>query len=444
MSEWKETEIDLIPKDWEVTKLENLVDNKRSICYGIVQPGQYDPKGIPILRVNNIRNGRIITDDILKVSKEIESKYKRTRLKAGDLLVTLVGNLGETAIVKHEYISWNLARAVGLVPLNNTVSNLWVKYCFDIPYIKHCIKAWANTTVQPTLNLKELAQLPIPIPPINEQKSITKVISCLDRKIDNLRRQNQTLEKIAQTLFKHWFIDFEFPNDDGKPYKSSGGAMVASELGDIPAGWRVGVSGEIINLQGGFAFKSEDFQDVGNHGVIKIKNISDNIVDINKTDFISDSVASKINLKFKLSSGDILIAMTGAEVAKIGVVPKTRNSFFLNQRVGLFQEKINGGKLYIYYLFSREEYQKALRDRGSGSSAQPNISASDVEDITIIIPTLSIIEKFANIAGYLFIKKCENLFQIQTLTQTRDTLLPKLMSGQIRIKEGESIIEEVK
>jgi len=78
------------------------------------------------------------------------------------------------------------------------------------------------------------------IPPIEEQKKIADVLSCLDEKIENLRRQNETLEAIAQTLFKHWFIDFEFPNTDGKPYKSSGGEMVDSAIGDIPEGWKIG------------------------------------------------------------------------------------------------------------------------------------------------------------------------------------------------------------
>ena len=91
------------------------------------------------------------------------------------------------------------------------------------------------------LNMSDIRGLKLPdIPPLEEQRAIASVLSCLDEKIDNLRKQNKTLEAIAQTLFKHWFIDFEFPNDDGKPYKSSGGEMVASELGEIPKDWTVG------------------------------------------------------------------------------------------------------------------------------------------------------------------------------------------------------------
>lgn len=417
--------------DWKKVKLQDITSILGDGLHGTpeyTENGEYY-----FINGNNLNEGNIvINNDTKRVSFIEYLKYKK-ELNDRTLLVSINGTLGNVAYYKSEKVV--LGKSACYFNLIDNIDKRFVKYILSSDYFIKYINLYATGTTIQNVSLKTMREFSFKLPELREQQQIADVLFCFDAKIENLRRQNETLEQIAQTLFKHWFIDFEFPNADGKPYKSSGGAMSPSELGDIPEGWRVGVSGEIINLQGGFAFKSDDFQDTGNHGVIKIRNISDNIVDINKTDFISDSVASKTNLKFKLSSGDILIAMTGAEVAKIGVIPKTRNSFFLNQRVGLFQEKINGGKLYIYYLFSREEYQKALRDKGSGSSAQPNISASDIEDITIIIPKLSIVEKFADITGYLFIKRCENLFQIQTLTKTRDTLLPKLMSGQLRIKE---------
>lgn len=104
----------------------------------------------------------------------------------------------------------------------------------------------------PSLNRNYIHPFPVFVPEdIEEQKQIADVLSCLDAKIENLRRQNETLEQIAQTLFKHWFIDFEFPNADGKPYKSSGGAMVASELGDIPEGLKFSKIGDEVETVGG-------------------------------------------------------------------------------------------------------------------------------------------------------------------------------------------------
>lgn len=425
MSEWKEF----------------FLNDVYTISSGLSKPAEDFGSGFPFLSFKEVFNNFFVPKKLSELVESSEKERLTCSIKRGDVFLTrtseTVNELGMScvALEDHENATFN-GFTKRLRPKGNIeIVPEYAGYYFRNTKFRKEITSMSSASTRASLNIEMIGRLKIILPSKAEQSSIGFILKTLDDKIDNLRRQNETLEAIAQTLFKHWFIDFEFPNADGKPYKSSGGAMIPSELGEIPEGWRVGVSGEIINLQGGFAFKSDDFQDTGNHGVIKIRNISDNIVDINKTDFISDSVASKTSIKFKLSSGDILIAMTGAEVAKIGVVPKTRNSFFLNQRVGLFQEKINGGKLYIYYLFSREEYQKALRDRGSGSSAQPNISASDIEDITIIIPKLIILEKFANIAGSLFIKRCENLFQIQTLNKTRDILLPKLMSGQIRVKE---------
>jgi len=283
------------------------------------------------------------------------------------------------------------------------------------------------------LTKSDLENLLILVPSLEEQKSVADVLSSLDRKISNLRQQNETLERIAQTLFKHWFVDFEFPNEDGKPYKSSGGEMVRSELGEIPAGWSIGTSGDLIYLQGGFAFKSQDFKDFGNHRILKIKNISGNVVDIQQTDFIADSTAKRVDSKFKVKSGDVLIAMTGAEVAKMGLVPTTNEAIWLNQRVGLFREVIPGARVFIYCLFTRESHQQLLRHRGSGSSAQPNISGNDIESIPLVKPIQSVLAIFAEVVEPLIRKKCDNLQQIQTLTKTRDVLLPKLMSGKLRI-----------
>ena len=100
--------------------------------------------------------------------------------------------------------------------------------------------SFQDRTGIPKINREQLGVTLLLNPSLPEQKRIANILSCLDTKIDNLRRQNETLEEIARSIFKHWFIDFEFPNADGKPYKSSGGAMVRSELGDIPEGWQVG------------------------------------------------------------------------------------------------------------------------------------------------------------------------------------------------------------
>ncbi|MGF1475922.1 MAG: restriction endonuclease subunit S [Geminicoccaceae bacterium] len=194
--------------EWPTKPLSDFVDRSRSICYGIVQPGSPDAEGAPIVRVNNFRNGRIDTTDHLKVSSEIEKKYKRSRLHGGELLVTLVRTMGLSAIVPEELRGWNIARAVGLVPLGEDVDKRWINFVVRSAPAQEFIQNRANTTVQATFNLKDLAQLPIPMPPENVRRASSELLAALDDKIELNRRTNETLEAAAQALFRDWFVDF--------------------------------------------------------------------------------------------------------------------------------------------------------------------------------------------------------------------------------------------
>ena len=238
-----------------------------------------------------------------------------------------------------------------------------------------------------------------------EQKAIAEVLSSLDDKIDLLHRQNQTLESLAQTIFRQWFEDKEFD----------------------------GIIGDIIKLQSGYAFKSKDFQDFGIHGVLKIKNISNSIIDIFNTDFIDLTVANKTDEKFKILSGDILFGMTGAEIGKMGIVPKTDKNLWLNQRVGVLREKYLGAK-YLAYLQLTSEFGFDYITNTATGSAQPNISASEIEQCPFVKLEVDEIENYSNEISPLFEKIIFNLGQIQTLENLRDTLLPKLLSGEVRVE----------
>jgi type I restriction enzyme S subunit len=260
---------------------------------------------------------------------------------------------------------------------------------------------------------------------------------------------NKTLEAIGQAIFKHWFVDFEFPNEEGKPYKSSGGEMVYNEeLGkEIPKGWKVGRLGEIGKVQPGFAFKSQDFTKDG-YGVIKIKNITkEGLIDLNFESYLPEKIFNKTDDKFFLYSGDIIIAMTGAELGKIGIIPKINKILLLNQRVGKI---ISNSKYFIYLFLKSDCCQSLLKGISSASSAQGNISNSDIENLELIVPPKEILNKFNSFANLIFSKITENIKHSLALSSLRDSLLPRLMSGKIRVPvemikemEKESINKEV-
>ncbi len=289
-------------------------------------------------------------------------------------------------------------------------------------------------TRMPRADWKHLSSTIWNLPDLPTQTAIAEILSSLDDKIELNNKINQELENLAQTLFKHWFIDFEFPNENGEPYKSSGGEMVECELGEIPKGWNVGTFGDLCKVINGYAFKSKDFQETGNNGILKIRNVNGSIVDIINTQFVASDVVKSVQEKFRVLSGHILIAMTGAEVGKIGIVPETDKSLWLNQRVGRFEPIVDSYLVFIYHLFNVLNFTQAVRNSAMGS-AQPNISSSGIEALHCIIPSKEVIQKYSSINQDAYNLTLKNLGENQELSNLRDTLLPKLISGELELTE---------
>lgn len=304
----------------------------------------------------------------------------------------------------------------------NTLLPEYARYLFRDISFRREVYQLATGDIRFNISQESLSNIEIEIPDIQTQKKIAQILTSLDDKIELNLQMNQTLEAMAQALFKEWFVNFNFPNFDG-----------VLENG-LPKGWRMGSLSEIMYVQNGYAFRSNDFIDEGENGILKIKNISNKVVDIVNMQFIPSEIAMNIDKRFKVESGDLLIAMTGAEVGKVGMVPNTEKNLWLNQRVGSFKEKVKYSKWFCYLILSTNEYQNILLSAASGS-AQPNISGSQIERTEIILPTVDLIEEFGSIVNSLFEKILENYSFNQSLTQTRDTLLPKLMSGTIEIEK---------
>ncbi|MDB4203735.1 restriction endonuclease subunit S [Flavobacteriaceae bacterium] len=253
------------------------------------------------------------------------------------------------------------------------------------------------------------------LPPLQEQKAIAKVLTAFDDKIELLQAQNKTLETMAQTIFKEWFGKYQIGDE-------------------LPEGWRVGKLGDIANLKSGYAFKSKDFVEESSKKALKIKDLKgDGKVSLNAVSCVSNDVTKLSRVQyFRLKEGDIVLAMSGNTTGKIGVIPPHSNEVYLNQRVGKFfmiKQDLNS---FLYSFLMSGNYEEKILKMGYGS-AQPNISPSQIENIDIIYPNEEKLVSFLNISNPIFNKVLDNNNQIQSLTETRDTLLPKLMSGQVRV-----------
>ncbi|MEW8460503.1 MAG: restriction endonuclease subunit S [Candidatus Thiodiazotropha endolucinida] len=208
VSEINPYEFVTVPEGWECKRLVDCtVDGV--ISYGIVQPGKHDDDGIPVIRVNNINNGQLSLSDVLKVSPEIENKYGRTRLAGGEVLLTLVGSTGQSIVAPPKLAGWNVPRAIGVIRAKEEIGADWINLCLQSKETKHFLDVRANTTVQKTLNLKDVRDIPILIPPTKVKQSIETNVLSLSKKIELNRQTNQTLEQITQAIFKSWFVDFD-------------------------------------------------------------------------------------------------------------------------------------------------------------------------------------------------------------------------------------------
>lgn len=166
------TDLPLLPDGWRWTALSRLVDQDRGICYGIVQPGKHHSDGVPMVNTGDVLDGRVNLDIGFRVEKKLHDQFRRSTLRGGELLVTLVGaNFGRVAIAPPEFAGYNCSRAVGVVPLTGNTE--FVMFALRSPVARHFFDTWANTTAQPTFNLKDLGRLPVPIPPVESAKQIS-------------------------------------------------------------------------------------------------------------------------------------------------------------------------------------------------------------------------------------------------------------------------------
>ena len=161
-------DLPVLPQGWSYVPLEKLAQ-KNSVTYGVVQPGSHVCHGIPIVRVNNFKDGRIELSELMRIEPEIESKYGRTRLQGGEVLLTLVGSVGQVAVVPETLKGFNVARAVAVIHPEEVDPN-WLAICLRSPLSQHLLSSRANTTVQTTINLKDLRALPLPMAPQHERE----------------------------------------------------------------------------------------------------------------------------------------------------------------------------------------------------------------------------------------------------------------------------------
>ncbi len=339
--------------------------------------------------------------------------------------------------------------AINEIPLttNQACCNLVIDeriadYNFVYFYLKNSYRKLVNAktgSVQPNLNTQIIKDFPITLPPLQQQKEISAVLVSLDRKIENLRKQNETLEAIAQTLFKHWFVDFEFPNEYGKPYKSSGGEMVRSELGEIPADWHVVRIEEIADriAMGPFGSRitTDNFVDSG-VPVIRGGNL---VNGFNEGEFVYLTEEKANELKSSNAFPEDIVFTHRGTLGQVGFIPthsKYPRYVVSQSQMLLGVNKKLASSRFVYRFFCSQVGMNAIL-ANTNTTGVPSIGrpTTTLKSIQITLPEEKVMHHFDSLIKAIDFKKEANDKQIRTLTKTRDILIPKLISGQLLIIE---------
>lgn len=294
--------------------------------------------------------------------------------------------------------------------------------------------AWFRTdsSVRGGLGWDEFCSSEIYIPDIEQQKKIIDIYKVFNDRISLLSSMNKILENIAQSLFKHWFVDFDFPNDDGNPYKLTGGKIVESEIGNMPAGWRVGTIGAIANVIDCLHSKKPNRCEAGKP-LLQLNNIRDDgLLDMSDIFFISDSDYAKWISRCEASQWDCVITNVG-RVAAVAQIPEGVNAALGRNMTCV---RCKGDFPYPTYLLEcllSDTMRREIINKTDSGTIMDALNVKNIPKLRLLIPDKRIIEAFERIISPIRCDMALNLRETFSLASSRDTLLPKLMSGELSI-----------
>lgn len=403
----------------ETYRLEDLCTSKGS--YGIGAPAvAYDANKYTYLRITDINDdGTLNRNGLMSVEDERAGDYL---LKENDIVFARTGNsTGRTYF--YDGRDGELVYAGFLIKFsldNKKVNPRILKYYTHSQPYYDWVRSFDTGGTRGNINAKVFGAMPITLPPRYQQDRIVEILKSFDDKIELNRRINANLEAQAQALFRSWFVDFE-------PFRD--GPFVDSELGKIPQGWKVGTINEIIQILSGYAFKSDTFTEAGPYRLITIKNVQDGSLNIDGAAYLSE-IPDKMPQHCYLAIGDILLSLTG-NVGRVCIVD--RDGLLLNQRVAKLQPKDKRNIFFTYALFRQDSFKQYLIQIAKGT-AQLNLSPVETSDTKIVLPNQDILLQFGGIGQPLFDNIVSNCKEIITLSALRDTLLPKLVAGEIDLE----------
>ncbi len=458
--------------EFEYSRLSQLCIEKNGVQTGPfgsqLHKEDYVTEGTPIITVEHLGDNRIIHIDTPFVKDEDKKRLQKYQMKEGDIIFSRVGSVDRRALVRKDEDGWLFSGRCLCVRVDKTkIDPTYLSYFFGLESFKNYIRGIAVGATMPSINTKILSEVPVYYPEnLNRQKQTAKILSDLDDKIHLNNQINQTLESIAQAIFKSWFIDFDpvrakitakqegkdtelaamcaisskseveiqqMSDDDFTELQATAALfpdeLVESELGEVPKGWEISKISKIGKVITGKTPSSKIENSFAEKGTFFITptDIDTEVFVTNTNRYLSEygEIAIKNS---KVDEGSLCITCIGSQMGKVVITPK---SAFTNQQINsilLFNSTLRN-----YIFLNLRQRRDEIFLIGSGGSTMPIINKSTFESLNLILPDLALIRKFDNFISPFFNNILSNSVENIELKNIRDALLPELLAGKINV-----------
>ncbi len=412
----------------------------------------YVPSGVPVIRGQNLSNGKFVGGDCVYVSESKADKLKSNLARPGDLVFTQRGNAvlhgGQVAIVPDgKFDRYVVSQSqMKLTPDSSKVDSRFLYFVFSSSDYSHYLRSNAIVTGVPHINLSLLRDYQLYLPPLAEQRAIAAVLGALDDKIELNRRMNATLEAMARALFQSWFVDFDPVRAklDGREPAGMDAETAAlfpdgfkeSELGHIPTGWHAIPLYDTAQWVNGAAFRSEDFCATGEGlPVIKIAELKDGISTQTKW-CQRDAAPEKI-----IDTGDLLYSWSGSPDTSLEAFLWSSGRGLLNQHIFKVISPTAAEKRFVYYLLQHLRPLLVETARNKQTTGLGHVTIVDMKRLLVCMPNKGVLSAFDRNIATIFDRAFTNTLESRTLATLRDTLLPKLLSGELSVADVEHTME---
>ncbi|UAM99591.1 restriction endonuclease subunit S [Polaribacter litorisediminis] len=409
--------------------------------------GKFTSKGVNFVKSDSVGQFKHLDNSLFQfIDEKTDEKLKRSRLKENDLLFSIAGAyLGKLSIVRKKDLPANTNQAVGIVRIDKAKADVhYLYYFFSQNNINRYINNLSSQSSQPNLNLGLLGDLKFSSRSLSTQKQIAKVLSDLDTKIEINNKINQELEAMAKTLYDYWFVQFDFPDKNGKPYKSSGGEMVFNEelKREIPEGWEVKKLSSFCKIVDCLHSKKSDYLfENREYYLLQLENIKqDGLIDLSKKYFVSKEEYKRWTTRIEVKENDLVITNAG-RVAGLAQIPKGVKAGIGRNITAIRPETIN--PTFLYYTFQGAEMQRQIKLNTDTGSFFKSLNVRGIKELLLVKPPKDLEDKFEEISSNHRNKRELNSRQNQKLSELRDWLLPMLMNGQVSVGYAEQEVESL-